>query len=203
MPTSPDLAITHVDPAQSSKATTVNAAIDSLDQAIAGDLELDCSAGGTITLTSAQWINMVLHLTGAPGGAFNLVVPAANKKLYLVDNASGQTATVKTASGTGIAIATGVVQIVRCDGTDVIAVNTASVSGGTLGGDVTGAAASNTVNKIQGHNMIWGELPPSSGTWNQGDICFNSAPMAGGTIGWTCVGGGTPGTWKLFGVIAA
>jgi len=44
---------------------------------------------------------------------------------------------------------------------------------------------------------------PSSGPWRQGDIVYNSAPSAGGTVGWVCVTGGTPGTWKTFGTITA
>jgi len=44
---------------------------------------------------------------------------------------------------------------------------------------------------------------PAAGTWSQGDIVYNSAPTAGGSIGWVCVTGGTPGTWKTFGDIAA
>ena len=43
---------------------------------------------------------------------------------------------------------------------------------------------------------------PVSDTWSQGDIVFNSAPTAGGFIGWVCVSGGTPGTWKTFGAIS-
>ena len=128
MPTSPNLGITHLDPAQANKTVTANAGTDSLDEAIAGDLELDCSAGGTITLTSSQWINMVLHLTGAPGGAFTIVLPAT-PKVYIVDNASGQTATVKTASGTGVNVLAGAIQIVRCDGTNILGVNAASSGG--------------------------------------------------------------------------
>lgn len=37
---------------------------------------------------------------------------------------------------------------------------------------------------------------PSSGTWERGDIIWNSTPSAGGAPGWVCVTGGTPGTWK-------
>jgi hypothetical protein len=44
---------------------------------------------------------------------------------------------------------------------------------------------------------------PVSGTYNQGDIFYNVAPTAGGTIGWVCVTAGTPGTWKTFGAISA
>ena len=43
---------------------------------------------------------------------------------------------------------------------------------------------------------------PAAGTWVQGDIVFNTAPTAGGFIGWVCVTGGTPGTWKTFGAIS-
>lgn len=43
---------------------------------------------------------------------------------------------------------------------------------------------------------------PNNRTWAVGDIIYNSAPTAGGTIGWICVTAGTPGTWKAFGDIA-
>jgi hypothetical protein len=43
---------------------------------------------------------------------------------------------------------------------------------------------------------------PSSGTHVQGEIVFNANPSAGGFIGWVCVTGGTPGTWKSWGVIS-
>ena len=44
---------------------------------------------------------------------------------------------------------------------------------------------------------------PTSGTYEVGDIVYNSAPVAGGTIGFVCTTAGTPGTWKTFGAIAA
>jgi hypothetical protein len=121
MPTTPNLGLTHVAPGQSAKPTTVNGMADGLDEAIAGLTERDCSAGGTITLSLTEWSNMVLHLTGAPGAGFNIVVPT-NKKIYIVDNTSGQSATVKTAAGSGILVATGAVRILRCDGTNIVAV---------------------------------------------------------------------------------
>jgi len=46
-------------------------------------------------------------------------------------------------------------------------------------------------------------LAPVSGTYQVGDIVYNNAPAAGGTIGWVCTTAGTPGTWKTFGAIAA
>jgi hypothetical protein len=48
-----------------------------------------------------------------------------------------------------------------------------------------------------------GTAEPTAGTWVQGDMVWNSAPTAGGTLGWICVAGGSPGTWKTFGSIQA
>jgi len=49
----------------------------------------------------------------------------------------------------------------------------------------------------------YGTAAPTSGTWNQGDIVWNTQPSAGGNIGWVCVAGGSPGTWKTFGNISS
>jgi hypothetical protein len=47
-----------------------------------------------------------------------------------------------------------------------------------------------------------GTAAPTTDTYEQGDIFYNSAPSnaAGQPIGWVCVVGGTPGTWRAFGV---
>ena len=46
---------------------------------------------------------------------------------------------------------------------------------------------------------------PTNGTWIAGDIIYNTAPTAGTAtdMGFVCVTGGTPGTWKGFGDIAS
>ena len=46
-----------------------------------------------------------------------------------------------------------------------------------------------------------GSAAPTTGTWLQGDIVFDTAPVAGGTIGFVCTTAGTPGTWKTWGAI--
>ena len=45
--------------------------------------------------------------------------------------------------------------------------------------------------------------PPQSGTWSQGDICWNTQPQPNSYIGWTCVQSGNPGVWLGFGMIAS
>lgn len=44
---------------------------------------------------------------------------------------------------------------------------------------------------------------PTIGTWAQGDVVYDDTPSASGHIGFVCVTGGTPGTWKTFGSISA
>jgi hypothetical protein len=44
---------------------------------------------------------------------------------------------------------------------------------------------------------------PTSGTWSQGAKVYRRYPTAGGHIGWVCVVGGSPGTWKTFGSVSA
>lgn len=53
-----------------------------------------------------------------------------------------------------------------------------------------------------GKTYIFDTAAPTSGTWVQGDTVTNTSPTAGGFIGWVCVTGGTPGTWKTFGAIS-
>lgn len=49
----------------------------------------------------------------------------------------------------------------------------------------------------------FGFAAPTTGTWARNDIVWNTTSAASGFIGWVCVAGGTPGTWKTFGAISA
>lgn len=44
---------------------------------------------------------------------------------------------------------------------------------------------------------------PTTGTWPQGATIEAKYPQSDGFIGWTCVVGGTPGTWRRYGKILA
>jgi uncharacterized protein YdeI (BOF family) len=43
--------------------------------------------------------------------------------------------------------------------------------------------------------------PPNVGSYNKGDIIWNSNPVETGNVGWVCVTTGTPGVWRGFGQI--
>jgi hypothetical protein len=56
---------------------------------------------------------------------------------------------------------------------------------------------------LGGRKVLSGTAAPASGAFNAGDMLFNSAPAAGGPMGWMCVTAGDPGTWKAMPNLAA
>ena len=106
--------------------TTNNNLSVALTEAIAGSADVSFSSG-TVTLTltdvaasNAQVArNLRLRLTGTSGGAQNLVVPTV-EKAYLVKNECADAITIKTASGTGIAVPAGKTMWVYNDATNVV-----------------------------------------------------------------------------------
>ena len=50
-------------------------------------------------------------------------------------------------------------------------------------------------------NQTFATSNPTSGTYTVGTIIWNSAPTAGGPLGWVCTVAGTPGTWNTFGIV--
>jgi hypothetical protein len=129
----PNLAIEHILQSQAQKEVTANEAFDALDQAIAGLLEVDVSAGGPITVDSAAALACkMLRLTGTLAADAEVVVPD-NRKPYFVHNATagGFAVTVRTAAGAGVIVGASPdsTAVVYCDGVDVLA-----ISAGTAGG---------------------------------------------------------------------
>jgi microcystin-dependent protein len=115
-----------------------------LEQAITGSGDVTfTSADVTLTLAnsnSAQTArNLRLVLIGTSGGARQLIVPAIEKQ-YIIKNELADAVTVKTSSGTGIAVPSGKTMTLFNDATNVVDVNTYSTSM-ALGGALTGTTA--------------------------------------------------------------
>ena len=107
--------------------TTVNEQITSMvEEAVAGVVTINTWVANSHTLTVADGTtsesrNAVLVLAsggGEPSGAAQVICPN-QQKVYIVVNNTGQTVTIKTAAGTGVALPTGRQIIVYCDGTNV------------------------------------------------------------------------------------
>lgn len=101
-----------------------------------GDVTVSDNTAGT----SNSYVGRI-KLTGTLTANRNLIVPASGRT-YVVWNATSAsyTATVKTASGTGIAVPQSTVMVLMCDGTNVVAVSPAISTAGVLASAAFSAA---------------------------------------------------------------
>ena len=95
-----------------------------IEQAIVGKADVTMSSTTvTLTLTDSNALQdaraLYLNLSGTPGGAAVLEVPAIEKN-YIVKNGSDQQVTIKVSGQTGVAIPTGKTALVYNNGTDVV-----------------------------------------------------------------------------------
>lgn len=105
----------------------------------------DVSAGGTITLSATEASNKLLTFTGSPSANVIIVVPAV-VNVYYINNAltTAYSVSVKTASGTGVAIDQSERIIAFCDGTDVLSAQ--SITATSVIGVVDGSAVAPSIN---------------------------------------------------------
>lgn len=106
--------------------TVNNAVTTPISEAIAGTQDITIGAiDYTLTNGNGSASNearkMIINATGSPGADRNVICPATSK-LYLFYNntTGGYTMTLKTASGTGIAVPAGQRKLLYCNGTDVL-----------------------------------------------------------------------------------
>jgi hypothetical protein len=103
--------------------------------------------GGTTTLTSAQAANTIQVYGGTLTSNAVIIVPPTVQLYAITNNTSGAyTFTVKTASGTGVAIPQGTSLTVTCDGTNVYNASSGTSSSITSTTFAAGSAASPSIN---------------------------------------------------------
>lgn len=106
---------------------TTNANLgDAIEQAIGGKADITMSSTSeTLTLTDTTNLQdaraLYLNLTGTPGGAATLNVPAV-EKAYIVKNGTtgGYAVTVKVSGQTGVSVPNGKTMVLYDNGTDVV-----------------------------------------------------------------------------------
>lgn len=126
-----------------------------VEEAIAGLASISTWVGASHTLTTADGTTSearcaILQCSGAPGAAATVVCPAVTK-LYVLKNGvtGGFAVTLKTASGTGIAVPNGKVMWLYCDGTNVVDATT-HLSSLTLGSALPVASGGTGVATLTG-----------------------------------------------------
>jgi hypothetical protein len=137
--------------------TTTNTNLGTaIEQAIVGKADVTVSSTSvTLTLTDSNALQnaraLYLNLSGTPGGAATLNVPAIEKN-YIVKNGTNEVVTIKVTGQTGVTIPLGKTVLVYNDGTDVLtavdhipsltlATALPVASGGTGGTTSTGSGA--------------------------------------------------------------
>jgi hypothetical protein len=170
-----------------------------IEQAITGSGDITFSSSDvTLTLsnTNASQIarNLRLVCVGVSGGARQLIVPAIEKQ-YIVQNDLTDTVTIRTPSGTGVAVPAGTTTVVFNNGTNVVEeitnlnslavanltatafsapINATSINTGTL------ANARTTANSANGASTI--VLRDSNGSFAANVVTVNSLSTANFTI---------------------
>ena len=131
--------------------TKLNDGLDIIDRATKGYESVTMTGDTTLTWTSYATTNQgqvqTLKLAGSLSAAANLVIPSREWSFTAI-NATGQTVTVKTAAGSGVAIATGYQAALYCDATDVINA-TSRYAGGRIGNVTAATETTDAVNKAQ------------------------------------------------------
>ena len=142
-----------------------------LEQSIVGKADVAMSSTTvTLTLTNSNAAQdaraIYLNLTGSPGGAAVLEVPAVEKP-YIVKNGSDQQVTIKVSGLTGVPIPTLKTALVYNNGTDVVTAvdfipavetaalvaTTADINGGSIDGATLGTNSAITEADIDNINI--------------------------------------------------
>jgi hypothetical protein len=184
-----------------------------LEQAITGYLAIAKVGTGDYTLSNTDYLsnetrNALIEFTGTPGGAFNVVVPLA-EKLWVFKNSTNGAMTVKGATGTTITVAVGTSRWLYCDGTNVLdaltgtlatqAASSVAITGGTVTGLTnltlaSGAAtpATNNAAALGTSSLQWADLFLASGgviNFDNGDVTItegtDTLAFAGAASGYT------------------
>lgn len=157
---------------------------------------INVSGGGPFVLTGGQLNRIAYRFTGALVANREIIVPTTVQQYWVTNATTGAfTLTVKTAAGTGVLVTQGSSAILYCDGTNVVAADTAGlavpvsiVQGGTgattagaalinLGGTSTGVAVFQASSQAVARGAI--------GSGAVGDALFTAANQA---AAWSTLG---------------
>ena len=108
--------------------TITNTNLQILEQAASGYISIDVGSGDVALSLASHAVsngkNLYFKLTGTLSGNRNVTMPDSSERVIMVQDAtarssSNYTLTVKTASGTGIALSAGSTSVLYSDGTNI------------------------------------------------------------------------------------
>jgi hypothetical protein len=179
-----------------------------IEQAIGGKADVTMSSTSeTLSLTDTTALQnaraLYLNLTGTPGGAATLNVPAVQKAYIVYNNTTGGFAvTVKVSGQTGVSVPNGKTMVLYDNGTDVVDAIT-HLSSLTLGSALPIASGGTGATTLTANNVILGNgtsavqfvAPGSSGNVLTSDgTTWTSTAGASFATPLTVVGNATAGS---------
>lgn len=157
-----------------------------VEQAITGKATINTWVGASHTLTVANGTSSesrcaILEASGTPGADAQIICPTATK-LYILKNSitGGFSATLKTASGSGVSVPNGKTMWLYCDGTNVVT-GTDYLSTLTLGTPLTVSNGGTGVATIPANYVPYGN--GTSPYQSSANFQFDGTVMRVGTNG--------------------
>lgn len=125
--TTANLQLTEWSDGQTQPEVSVNESFNVIDSIITATFTHEMASDADYTLGTTgskpyEWQYSKILITDSPvslSGPVNIIVPALERP-YTFQNDTAETLTLKTPSGSGIAVESGLVARLRCDGTDVV-----------------------------------------------------------------------------------
>ena len=115
-----DIELPEVGASENAWGTELNAALAEFDKAVAGTLSKSVAGAVTVSLSDAEALAPFHEYTGALTGNIEVIVPLRSRQYQIYNNTSGAfSLTVKTSSGTGIAVTQGKTDLLWCDAVNV------------------------------------------------------------------------------------
>lgn len=150
------------------RLTPATSSITLLSKAVGGAAD--------VTLSAAEAAYNIINFTGVLTGNINVIVPANVNEWLMYNSTTGAfTLTVKTASGTGVAIVQGTRRLLYCDGTNVNFSD--SVGSGTVTNVATGTGLSGGPITMTGTISI-ANTTVSAGSYTAPVVTFNAQGQA-------------------------
>jgi hypothetical protein len=136
MTTTTNLGMTEVEQSQAQKEVTVNAALETVDKAIAGYEAISVAGSVNVTLTAAQAKNALIKFTGALTGNISVIFPTSscNKKFVLWNATTGIFSLTVKHAASGVTITQGEKNLIFSDGTDMYAISASGSSSSSASG---------------------------------------------------------------------
>lgn len=155
-----------------------------LEQAITGVITIPMG-DATYTLTNYNGLsdearNAVLVLQGPITAPQELIAPAGQQKVYVIRNFTGNTVTIKTTAGNGVALTNAASAVVFTDGTNFFSATTLNYIDGNL--TVTGSVSVGTNLTVGANATVTGRLAVTGASTVGGTQTVTGALIANSTL---------------------